>query len=232
MIFAHAHAHDMQLAKSLVWALKPSRRDIHREWIQVGASLYSVDSSEHALRIWEEWSYASAQEYPDGQCVDAWAKFGAAGALVQAYGMPSLYTWACRDNPIKVKKIMNGRYYKEILWCNGSHNDIAKVSALLLCCRHLYDASVGQWYVFDTDHWKQDRDAIMLRHELSTTVRDHFRMTMDKYMCWNPSSQEVDEWRVRKLRCVPNKLQDVLFKDKIEREAREYMLHQPQCNLS
>jgi phage/plasmid-associated DNA primase len=87
------------------------------------------------------------------------------------------------------------------------------------------------WYYFDGSLWKPDKSELRLRHELSTTINDHFYLAINQLS----STMSVDDMQseassmkkhrdvvVEKLMKICGKLQDSNFKNHMLSEMREY----------
>ena len=118
-------------------------------------------------------------------------------------------------------------------FCNGSHNDVARIAHRLLAGRYVCASPDGKvWYAFG-GLWALDAGAIGIRHALSTTVREHFvsalnlnfELTTDA--CKDGMRAVLASSRSRrgetaKLLSIAFKLQDAGFKDGVMKEMREY----------
>ncbi len=83
---------DRETAIAALPALSSARCDGYLDWLNVGQSLHSVDSS--LLPEWDSWSRGSAK-YAEGVCAEKWASFNGHGGLTLA----SLCYWADEDSP-------------------------------------------------------------------------------------------------------------------------------------
>jgi phage/plasmid-associated DNA primase len=93
------------------------------------------------------------------------------------------------------------------------------------------------WYRFDGSLWQEDSDAILLRHDLSTLVRDQFMAVFNRLVApsfhyghsadpeSDPSDENLSVTRAttETLLKIARKLQDTSFKDGVLREMREYL---------
>ena len=111
----------------------------------------------------------------------------------------------------------------EVNCCNGSHNAVAAITHKLLKGRYVCALPNGKlWYSFNGLLWEEDKDAVRMRHELSTTVRDQFMIAMNKDMQSMQNLREMCSARDHLMR-VASSLQDAGFKGAVIRELREYM---------
>lgn len=132
---------------------------------------------------------------------------------------------------------MNHRVFADIKDSNGSHNDVARIAAKLLVGLCVCATANGKlWYTFDGTLWREDPEAIKVRHELSTTVRTQFMATLSKVSAQltaedlqsqsGSSSQTAtreSRARTERMLVVATKLQDAGFKDAVLKEMREYL---------
>jgi phage/plasmid-associated DNA primase len=121
--------------------------------------------------------------------------------------------------------------YDDIVRCDGSHNAVAAIAHKLLSDRYVCATPNGKlWYFFDGSLWREDAEAIALRHELSSTVREAVRYSLGKL---NAESADDDmasasqcgstsDGQGKILALIAFKLQDCNFKDSVVKEMREY----------
>lgn len=202
--------------------LSPFRVDTYPDWIRLGWCLHNVSPSADMLALWVSTSRRSAKFQP-GECESLWPSMRDEGL-----GLGSLHMWARDDNPSEYKKFVNQRVNSDVLACNGSHNSVASVAAKVLGDRFVCATADGKlWYVFNGNLWAEDKGGILVRHELSTTVRDQFVETMSSLV----TTQSLDELRsthrqhkddASRLLNIAMKLQDATFKHHVLHEMREY----------
>lgn len=240
--------YDAEEVKGLLDALSFERCDNYSTWIQVGMCLHNTDPGEHMLELWDEFSQKSLK-YTEGECAEKWTTFGNAPEG-RGLTLASLYAWAKQDNHYAYKEVINGRVYKKIIECNGSHNAVAEIASRLLKDRYrCSNAKTNTWYFFDGTLWKQDPEGVSMRNELSHFVREQIYMAFNKYVNRqlederrsqagsDASGNNPEERRSAAGSCsdrsqeildkcneIAYKLQDKRFKDCVVAEMREYML--------
>lgn len=226
---AHRSFHiEYELVRDLVMMLKPERSNSYESWIKVGWCLHNMEASKSMLDLWIEFSKRSSK-YQDGECEKLWQ-----GMRVEGLNIGSLRMWAKEDDPQKYKELINKSIFAEIKECNGMHNSIAVIASKILKGKYVCALPNAKlWYEFDGTLWKEDKEAIHLRHDLSTIVREQFILSfhilhrslriddLDSTGSTTNSRKQVAEIGQR-LVTIASKLQDACFKDNVVREMREY----------
>lgn len=211
--------------KELVDILSPSRADNYDEWIRVGWCLHNINPNN--LPLWIDFSKRSFK-YQQGECEKLWATMANHGL-----GIGSLHMWAKEDNQYAYKAIINNSVHTDIETCNGSHNAVAHIAYLILKGKYVCATANGKlWYEFNDTLWQEDKEGIHIRHELSTSVRDQFILTINKIstslsiddLQSNGSNNTVNSYKQKceNLLRIAFKLQDSGFKDSVVKEMREY----------
>lgn len=217
---------DHDEVKALVDMLDPTQFDDYPNWMRLGWCLHNIDES--LLGLWIEFSKKS-QKFVEGECEEKWRDMRDKGL-----GIGSLHTWAKRDSPYEYRQLMNKRVHQSIIDCNGSHNEVAAIAHKLLKGKYVWVCN-KIWYEFNGNLWKEDKETIHLRHELSTTVRLQFMHTLhrvheraaearlERYSDRSSSSRKTEsQVTCEKLLGIAYKLQDEGFKDQVVRAMREY----------
>lgn len=213
----------------LLKMINDSRADNYDEWIQLGLCLHNIDK-DNLLDAWIDFSKRSSK-FKDGECERLWITMD-----LRTNGMKlgSLHMWGKQDDPYEYKKLINQRVYKDIHKCGGTHNEVAAIAYKLLRGKYVCALSDGKlWYYFDGSLWKQDKSELRLRHELSTTIKDHFYMainrlketlTLDDMESKASTTDTMKEHKhtVDTLMKIGAKLQDSNFKNNMLSEMREY----------
>ena len=207
----------------LVKLLSKDRANEYEDWMRVGWCLHNIDSINN-LDVWIEFSKQSSK-YKEGECEKQWQKM-----RHQGLGMGTLHMWAKHDSPYEYKGYVNNRVHTDIKGCNGSHNAVANIAYKILRGKYVCATANGKlWYEFKGTLWQEDKEGIHVRHDLSTTVREQFLLTMNKVSL----SMSVDDLQsngsvnTNKQVCetmlkIAVKLQDSGFKDSVLKEMREY----------
>jgi phage/plasmid-associated DNA primase len=211
------NAMEYEEIKHLISLLSLKRADCYTEWMNIGWCLHNIGNGDLSyLEMWDEFSRNSVK-YKDGECASLWNTMRNEGLR---HG--SLHMWAKQDSPEKYKEYVNNRVYTEIKDCNGSHNSVAKIAYNILKGKFICASSNGKlWYEFTGTRWHEDKDGIRIRHELSTTVKEHFRLTMNKIMISNNSSTS-NKTLCETLLKISFKLEDNGYKESVMKEMREY----------
>lgn len=133
-----------------------------------------------------------------------------------------------KDNPQQYYQIIHKQIYNDIKDCNGTHNSIAAITYKILKNNFICATANGKlWYEFNGSLWKEDKEGVNLRHELSTTVRQQYiyayhtfqkKLSIDD-MQSNGSNNKKNH---SEMLTIAMKLQDANFKDNIMKEMREY----------
>jgi phage/plasmid-associated DNA primase len=212
---------DINEVRDLLFILHESRYDSYENWIRLGWCLHNINVD--YLELWKEICLLSPK-YKEGECERLWSTMREEGLHIG-----SLHMWAKQDNPNKYLEIMNKRVLKDIKDCNGTHNSIAAITYKILKGRYVCaTANSKLWYEFNGSLWKEDKEAINLRHELSTTIRQQYIYAYHRFQ----QSQSIDDMQSNNSKKTQNehqvllntamKLQDANFKDSIVKEMREY----------
>lgn len=219
---------DIDEVRSLSRMLRPTRAEDYREWMNVGWCLHNIDAT-----LLDEWIQFSSQssKFEEGVCEDMWDTMRNEGL-----GLGSLHMWAKEDNPMEYKALINKRVDDDIWNCNGSHNAVAAIAYKVLKGKFVCALPEGKlWYRFEKSLWREDKCGICIRHELSTTLRDHFLYTMNKkisvqsvYQMESASQSTTNSTKDNesKIMHISYKLQDAGFKDSVIKEMREYFYDQ------
>lgn len=217
-----------EVKKIVTKCLDKRRASNYEDWIKLGWCLHNI-SAKDLLDTWDEFSQQS-YKYKTGECERQWSNMRDQGLHIG-----TLHMWAKHDNAYEYKQIINTRVYNDVKTCNGSHNALAAIAAKLLKGRYVCAIPNGKlWYEFNGSLWTEDPEAIHLRHELSTTVREQFIIvmskiqntaTLDDMQSTGSSNTTMNDIRTlcEKLLHISFKLQDAGFKDSVVKEMREYM---------
>jgi phage/plasmid-associated DNA primase len=210
--------------KQLVAILSKQRSDNYRGWMEVGWCLHNI--SETLLQTWITFSKQSSSFKP-GECEGLWQEM-----LHEGLGLGSLHMWAKHDDPYEYKMIINKRVFDDIKSCNGRHNAVAAIAYKILNGRYVYTSKV--WFHFNGTLWQEDSEALKLRHELSTTVKQHFicathkiplDFTLDDLESTGTTAQKKQNdvmLLCEKILKTGNDLQDAHFKDNVVKELKEF----------
>ncbi|MBD1217862.1 MAG: PriCT-2 domain-containing protein [Aphanizomenon flos-aquae Clear-A1] len=215
--------------KELVSILNPSRSKNYTQWIELGWCLHNIDD-EALLATWIEFSKQCAIKFCQHECEMLWDTMRSEGL-----GIGTLHMWAKEDNPNEYRNIINKRVYTNIIEGNPKHNAIAAIAYKILKGRFVCASATGKlWYEFDGNLWQEDKEAIHLRHELSTTVRQQYLQAMNKLASsltiddlestgsTAQSKQKENKDLCSKILSIAFSLQDAHFKDGVVKEMREY----------
>jgi len=215
-----AKAKNIDIIHELINILDKSRADPYDKWIQVGWCLHNIDES--LLPKWIEFSQKS-NNFTPGKCEEFWSKMKNSGL-----GIGTLHMWDKKDNPQQYYQIIHKQIYNDIKDCNGTHNSIASITYKILKNNFICATANGKlWYEFNGSLWKEDKEGVNLRHELSTTVRQQYiyayhtfqkKLSIDD-MQSNGSNNKKNH---SEMLTIAMKLQDANFKDNIMKEMREY----------
>ena len=223
----HKTSTPAQEIEEILGLLKPYRADGYDDWIRVGWCLHNIDQTNN-LALWKEFSKQSPK-YAEGICEELWNKM-----VNKGLGIGTIHMWAKQDSPYEYKAFLNKRVSMDIENCNGSHNAVAAITYKLLKGRFVCATANGKlWYEFTGTLWEEDKEAVRLRHNLSTTVREHFLYTMNKISArlsvddMQSQSSNQSALKIQKEKCTlllntAFKLQETGFKDCVVKEMREY----------
>jgi len=214
--------------RALLNMLSPSRFNNYDSWIRIGWCLHNMNPNT-LLPVWIEYSKRSNKFVP-GECERLWNN------MREGLGIGSLHLWAKQDNPTEYIKFLNIQILPFIKNCDGSHNSVAAIAHKILRDRYVCASSTGKlWYFFNGSLWQQDDQGIMVRHALSTSVREQFihaytRLKLESAQtkidsASQVSGQDENEAICIKLLSIAFKLQDAGFKDSVMKEMREYMFN-------
>eukprot|EP00798_Chlamydomonas_sp_ICE-L_P009312 gene9312-16444_t len=147
----------------LVNMLAPSRAGEYASWMRVGWCLHDIDA-DRMLPLWIAFSKRCIDRFVPGECEHLWVSMRDEG-----YTEASLHMWAKMDSPSEYSIFM----HQTVESCNGTHAEIAGMAFSLLTDRYVF-CNTRLWFYFDGSVWKQDKEALRIRHELSSTIRAAF----------------------------------------------------------
>ena len=215
----------LEEVQKLVDMLDRSRAETYQDWIQLGWALHNIDPI-NLLETWIEFSKQSTK-YKQGECERLWVNM-----RPQGLNIGTLCHWAKQDDPSAYSRYINDSIYTSIKDCNGSHNSVANIAHKILKGKYICATSNGKlWYEFKSTLWQEDKDGIHVRHDLSTIVKEQFRLTMNKVMTsmsiddmqsHNSSSTNANKQLCEALLRISFKLEDNGFKECVMKEMREY----------
>lgn len=204
----------------LVQMLDKRRADNYHEWIQLGWCLHNLDVS--FIDIWIGFS-SESDKYKEGECERLWSTMRNEGI-----GMGSLRMWAKSDSPSEYANLMNERMFSTIKNCNGSHHSIAEIAFNILGKSFVCASPGGRlWYHFNGTLWEQDHEAIRLRNEISTKLKQQFIMVLQKLRMIDSenvssaSSANTNQEVCERILRIIYKLEDYGFKESLVKEMRE-----------
>jgi phage/plasmid-associated DNA primase len=211
---------DLDIINELINILDKSRADSYDTWIKVGWCLHNID--EYLLPKWIEFSKQSTS-YNPGECEKLWDRMKDSGL-----GIGTLHMWAKEDDQQEYYHIIHKQIYDDIKYCNGTHNSIAAITYKILKNNFVCATANGKlWYEFNGSLWKEDKEAVHLRHELSTTIRQQYiyayhtsqkKLSIDDMQSNGSNNKKTHS----EMLSIAMKLQDANFKDNIIKEMREY----------
>lgn len=156
----------------LVDILSIDRAEGYTAWMEVGWCLRNLGKS--CLSLWVKFSKKS-KKYTNGECERLWS-----GMEERKDGLQigSLHMWAKKDNPEEYNKLVSSKIDIELIDCHVNHQSIAKLAYKYLKDKYVCATSDGNlWYYFDGSLWKEDEDSIIMRHEISTTIKNKIEHT-------------------------------------------------------
>ena len=149
-----------------------TRADDYNSWIEIGMCLFNIDS-DSCFKLWDDFSKQS-DKYDAFECSKKWHSFKKGGLNIG-----SLYFFGQQDNPMEMKNIISKRVTNDLKLCDGSHNAIASITYKLLKDEFICATSDGKlWYYFDGNIWREDKDTLELRRNLSNLVLKQFDRTL------------------------------------------------------
>lgn len=165
---------DNDEVKMLVDMLSSERAEGYKSWIEVGWCLRNL--SKCLLPLWISFSKKS-KKYSRGECERVWET---SEERQDGFKIGSLHMWAKQDNPDEYMKLIGGKIDSELIDCHVNHQTIAKLAYKYLKGKYVCATANGNyWYYFDGTLWKEDEGNIMMRHEISTTIKTRIEHTRD-----------------------------------------------------
>ena len=169
---------DADLIKALIGCLSVKRADDYGDWLNVGFCLYCI--SPECLDLWIEFSKKS-DKYEEGVCDKAWSKMSNKNMSVG-----TLKYWAKLDNSKEYKKVINESREKYVELClgnDGSHYDIAVITAKIMADKVVYDGKMKMWFFVDekTNIWESDKEGNKIIQILAVDVCKVFMKASIKY---------------------------------------------------
>jgi phage/plasmid-associated DNA primase len=222
-ISSYPQSNDQSNVARLVDMLDKRRADSYEDWMRVGWCLHNIDNG--LCPLWDAFS-STSPKYKKGECQHLWGTMRDEGLH-----MGTLCMWARTDNPSEYAKYQNESVFTLIKNCNGSHNAVADIAHRLYKDKYVCASSSGKlWYCFNGTLWEEDVDAIGLRKELSSGLRNQFLMVMNKLATMDCDERQssisttnaANKSVCQQLIITAFKLQEVGFKENIIREMREF----------
>jgi P4 family phage/plasmid primase-like protien len=210
---------EINYSKKLVKILSDDRADNHDTWIEVGWTLYNINTI--LLDDWIEFSQKSSK-FEDGICEIKWDKFKK-GTL----GMGSLVRWAKIDDPDKFKDIRSeytGSFIQNTVNCT-SQGVAEYVYQLFKYEYKCTDTKSNTWYTFINHRWHKTEDGVSLRKKLTNVVMDELLKRVNDL---NSKAMQYSDDEAQRNNClarsnefnnVVQKLRDWNFKQKIIKEC-------------
>jgi phage/plasmid-associated DNA primase len=221
-----------QLVAKLISMLNPSRACSYDSWMQVGWCLYNIDDG--LLPLWVTFSKPSIKFKP-GECEDLWKSMKYKSDGLQ---LGSLHMWAKNDSPSEYKFVVHSTILTDILKCSGTTHQIAAIAWKMLKDKYVCALTNGKlWYYFDGTLWRIDGDALDIRRQLSTTVKEQFVMALNNLNMErsvdemqsdtsNTTSVRADKDARAKLTSIITKLEENYSKNQLISEMREFFYDQ------
>ena len=209
---------DADLIKALIGCLSIKRADDYGDWLNVGFCLYCI--SPECLDLWIEFSKKS-DKYQEGVCDKAWNKMSNKNMSVG-----TLKYWAKLDNPKEYKKVINEsleKYIEIVLGNDGSHYDIAVITAKIMADKVVYDGKMKMWFFVDekTNIWESDKEGNKIIQILAVDVCREFMVASDKYAkkafeC-EPQFKVSYEEKSKKCISIAKQLKNSSFHDSVKK---------------
>eukprot|EP00798_Chlamydomonas_sp_ICE-L_P000246 gene246-biopygen2238 len=117
---------------ALVDIIAASRASSYRTWMEVGWCLHNISPTH--LPLWELFSKKCPEKYTKGKCGEVWGTMNSddRAGLRLRLRLGSLHMWARHDSPVEYWDIVSQRVIEDIRTCNGSHNEIARITKKIL----------------------------------------------------------------------------------------------------
>lgn len=158
--------------EKLVDMLNVERAEGYTSWMEVGWCLRNLGKS--LLPLWIKFSRKS-KKYTNGECDRLWTSMEERKDGLQ---IGSLHLWAKKDSPEEYMKHVGSKIDVELIDCHVNHQTIAKLAYKYLKDKYVCATSNGKfWYYFDGNLWREDADNIIMRHEISTTIKNKIENT-------------------------------------------------------
>ena len=209
---------DADLVKKLVNCLSISRADNYTDWLNVGFCLYCI--SPECLDLWKEFSKKS-DKYREDVCDNMWDKMSNKNISVG-----TLKYWAKLDNPIAYKKIIDeslDKYVEKVLGSDGTHYDIAVITAKIMTDNAVYDGTMKMWYFVDekTNIWNCDKEGVKMVKILAVDVCRVFMKASDKYATksleCDPTFRDSYEEKSKKCISIAKQLKNASFQESVKK---------------
>ena len=207
--------------------ISPIRANDYNSWIEVGMCLYNIEESDNdsCFKLWDDFSKQS-DKYDEVECCKKWHSFRKGGLNVG-----SLYYFGQQDNPMEMKNIISKRVTNDLKLCDGSHNAIASITYKLLKDEFICATSDGKlWFYFDGNIWKEDKDNLELRRNLSNIVLKQFDRSLHILRMEAPiddmesdaSSNNTLNKKSKMINKIRDNLKDHNFKKHVIQECVEF----------
>ena len=154
--------------RKLVRCLSNARSNNERTWVQVGWCLHNIQSIDnmHALELWVEFSRKS-YKFKSGECEEKWKHF-----KFEGLNIGSLHMWAKEDNASEYEHIIQDRIVDDISACDGTDNSVANIMHKVLKEKFVCaSCDSNSWYYYDGHLWREDIEALELRKQFSTILK-------------------------------------------------------------
>lgn len=229
LISQHSHSEAVKQARMLMELINSSRATNYNEWMDIGWTLFNIDSGEAGYQMWLKFSEQSTEKFDEAKCHMLWEKMEKSNKSIG-----SLKFYAQQDNLEKYKQLL-GKFANDDLQeaIGGSHNHLAK--ALKIYFGHEWKCTMyqeNQWYFFENHHWRKCPSAVYLRQKLSDDFPTFIKAKIHELQDELPALREDNTRdtsvaqatindKIKKFVELKSKLGDSTFKSKIMTEAKE-----------
>ena len=205
------------LIKELVGCLSQKRSDNYGDWLNVGFCLYCI--SPECLPLWIEFSKKS-DKYEEGVCDKAWSIMSKKGMSIG-----TLKYWAKLDNPLAYEKVIDeslDKCVEIVLGSDGSHYDVAYITAKIMADKVVYDSKMKMWFFVDekTNIWESEKQGIKMVKILAVDVCRVFMEASHKYATksleCDPTFKVSYEEKSKKCISIAKQLKNASFQDSIK----------------
>lgn len=213
---------DLQIICDLIDILNPRRADNYSEWIQLIWCCHNIHNTDERL-LDKVIEFSKKSEKYKNVAEDACRKFWNESNN-EGLGEGTLYMWAKIDNYKEYNNVLKRTVWGKVKKCATSEYfnpyEIAEITYDMYKNDYIcVDTEKQVWYKFKEGRWRQLKNPVCLKKNVSTEVYDYFCQKPQDYM---PNTNEIDPKKWRQLVKNANQLRQTGFKSNVIKESLQF----------